>query len=851
LNDEPAATTFQSFLQFWDLSQRVLHYLDPSFCLDLFALVEAHLNDLRCLEETFNYANTSIEFSKGLSAGSVDLSRESITSIVVSTPVSYLCRGKGCLLEVFPAVQQARFQKFVIFCQKLPKSPRLLGFLGASQTPPYTVAHEACEFSTLEASFAQLDPAQLSAALLSAAKALEFLHFNHIVHRFLSPDAVLVCPDGQTKIANLFWAAASPSEADRNVPFSRFSSPELLTNPGDCHPGSDVYSFTLLLWRVFVKKIPFDGMSSDQIIQFVAKDAGRPEPPPEPPGADFFSRGWNPVRTRRPPFAQISRMLQAKEIVPPGDSTPSPPPEPEQVALKTTSIDFLSKKQCSADLSDEDIAELCVAAESDDAETRNRAAKGIRGELQRDAPFSSASLVRLISLSSTLKDIRTSLFTLVQKLPNRIEFSHQILNSVTPECAVQFLVHCGLHTDELARLLLDFGSSQSESIANQIVDAVRDSRADSNVLFDCIGASRVYYTRGLDVMWGWSDDNLLKRGRVIPNFLEGASDMDRRRIRVIVDRVPLNDAAEFDRECQVLAKLVEWGYHRSVLRFAESPAYGKRMLNVFLPLFKSDRPGFLLKLCANLLRLEVLRPIMVHIPIPRICVAALLSGDFELAARICARITFSPEMLGKHLSVARRLEKMLAEDEDVGHKSAICLCLVPFCLLSTYVPNWYVVETVAILLQSDEPVDVARALVLGVAIGQRKELAENLADPYNVDAACRFFRSDEAPLHVLYTAVRFVLAVAPHLKFNEESTPILGDAVEDIVQVALKNKENARLLIVAAQVLIVIPRTVRWNALLQQRGLRRFAGCVKSFGAADAKIMELMPALAARLGSTE
>jgi hypothetical protein len=162
-----------------------------------------------------------------------------------------------------------------------------------------------------------------------------------------------------------------------------------------------------------------------------------------------------------------------------------------------------------------------------------------------------------------------------------------------------------------------------------------------------------------------------------------------------------------------------------------------------------------------------------------------------------------------------------------------------------------VVETVAILLQSDEPVDVARALVLGLAIGQRKELADGLADPYNVDAACRFLRSDDAPPHILYTALRFVLAVAPHLKLNPESAPIIGDAVEDIVEVALKHQENTRLFAVAAQVLIVIPRSAAWNALLQQRGLRRFVECARSFRAADATIVGLVPALAGRFTSAD
>jgi hypothetical protein len=199
-------------------------------------------------------------------------------------------------------------------------------------------------------------------------------------------------------------------------------------------------------------------------------------------------------------------------------------------------------------------------------------------------------------------------------------------------------------------------------------------------------------------------------------------------------------------------------------------------------------------------------------------------------------------MLDANPNVCKTLERLLKEEQAPAKKSAVCLCLLPFAFHSNYVPGDEVIGLVTALLQSDDPTDVARALVFALVIAQNAEVAQKLTDPLNLEAACRFLRSD-APPHFLYTAVRFFLSIAPFLTLSEETEPVIEDAVATLLELSLRNQENARILLVIAQTFVLLPKGERWIQVLDRCEVQKFISFASLNYATDANLMTTLKLL--------
>jgi hypothetical protein len=586
-----------------------------------------------------------------------------------------------------------------------------------------------------------------------------------------------------------------------------------------------------------VGESPFRGKPPDAVMQ------GRLQVPDGFPTA--LARSLDPA-SRRPSASDIARAILGKQLLPGSDPaafdiamgrSPSGRPFTGQAL-----VDSVSKKQAAGSMPESDlILALCQLAEEGDGETKVRAINEIQSELRRQAPLKLPVFIRLAKVSVVWPDILEQLAPMASQLANRVAFAKDLLGITPAEHAVRVVVKCGVDTQDLVRTLLAFGAKQSEAIANLIVDLLIEARAKLSPLLEVAGESPVYYIRALDRLPEFTEEELLKSSEAIKKFAAVIGEDDHAIFVANINRIPVSQSAEFDRDCSVLTLLIQSGYEDAALRFTQALPYCQRLITNLFLILRQQNPTVLLKLVIQAAKLPPLQPLIRRINVLRMIEVVALAGNFAVAATAAAAVDFPKEMLDQHMSVCETLQGLFDKASALPQKSALCMCLLPFALHTSYVPPESVVEPVTWLLQSDDPTDVARALVFGVVIMQHQAVLERLAHPYNLEAAVRFLRSD-APAHFLYTAARFFLSIAPFLVLNEQTTLLIEDAVRSAINVALRSQDNARLVLIIAQIFLFLPKSEAWIALFNRCDLQKFLCFAAINFATQSKIMEAVQA---------
>eukprot|EP00746_Dinoflagellata_sp_MGD_P158763 gnl/MRDRNA2_/MRDRNA2_86552_c0_seq3.p1 gnl/MRDRNA2_/MRDRNA2_86552_c0~~gnl/MRDRNA2_/MRDRNA2_86552_c0_seq3.p1 ORF type:complete len:370 (+),score=55.27 gnl/MRDRNA2_/MRDRNA2_86552_c0_seq3:152-1111(+) len=167
------------------------------------------------------------------------------------------------------------------------KHPNIVQFLGIIQGPPLCCLLEYCAggdlFKVLHESSVQLSLRTQSSIACEMASALAYIHSEGVMHRDVkSPNVLLSEPimhPGHTpvaKLADLGLSKQVDTAMTKGVGTARWMAPEVMDNTYGLE--ADVYSFIILLWELFARKVPFAKYSSiDAVTKAVLFRGERPD----------------------------------------------------------------------------------------------------------------------------------------------------------------------------------------------------------------------------------------------------------------------------------------------------------------------------------------------------------------------------------------------------------------------------------------------------------------------------------------------------------------------------------------------------------------------------------------------
>ncbi|KAH0795865.1 TKL family protein kinase [Histomonas meleagridis] len=198
--------------------------------------------------------------------------------------------------------------------------PTLVGFVGATDTPPYCIITEWMSGGTLYQELQQnkrLNPTMRTIAAFDIARGMEFLHSRHIIHRDLKSLNVLFDSKGFAHICDFGFSRNEDDVMTGNVGTPHWMAPELLGCSVNYTSKVDVYSYGILLWEIVSESLPYEGMASLQIVQQVYINNLRPQIPKNAPTAvkELIKKCWDRNPDVRPTFKEIVSMFQSGKIL--------------------------------------------------------------------------------------------------------------------------------------------------------------------------------------------------------------------------------------------------------------------------------------------------------------------------------------------------------------------------------------------------------------------------------------------------------------------------------------------------------------------------------------------------------
>ncbi len=200
------------------------------------------------------------------------------------------------------------------------RHPNVVQLLAVTLRPPALIL----EFMSRGTLFALLNDPSVSlpskrknAMLSNVAAAMRFLHALGLVHRDLKSRNVLVNEDFVAKLADFGAAKAAASRATERLGAWLWAPPETFEVGAIATARGDVYSFGILMWEVWTRKVPYsnDPMFPEGPIAAMAyiKEGGRPsvEADMNPDFAELMIRCWDRDEALRPEFGEVAEALEA------------------------------------------------------------------------------------------------------------------------------------------------------------------------------------------------------------------------------------------------------------------------------------------------------------------------------------------------------------------------------------------------------------------------------------------------------------------------------------------------------------------------------------------------------------
>ncbi|OHS97094.1 hypothetical protein TRFO_09657 [Tritrichomonas foetus] len=858
INETSLIEIWENFLLFWLSSLKFIRFFDQAQFFDPLPLCVANQSDLKIIRDNYHPRQQQRvqELQNMLANNPSDLNLCLIKLVGFSTKTPFsLCfkvsmQNRFFQLEIFNPEVQANlfFRKYISILSQMVH-PNISPFYGSTNTLPYSVLSPHCENGTLASKLHKqvdgLSPTQLSIIMLDVARALEYLHSKKVVHRFLKPENIFLNESNNAIVGGL-WNSCHEPTIEKQIPFSPYCAPELLLDPEFYNEKSDVYSFTILVWEMYMNMVPFAEKTTYAAKNDIIYQDLRPKLPSDTSIVNFFICGWLRNPNNRPTMSEVVRAIENQEILIPETDVEQFSTYVESTRRSHTAalkgilllkIDQLKQLETKEVLDESSIELLTnVVYDSQDEQLRTYAQQLLVKNLDRNTNFSLKSLVLYCQLSLLVKEIQPRVLSMCKAIPNRDELIKSLLASIDTAQAVEFMIVFGLQNENDCNLLLDTAANQTPAIAEKAARASIAALPNSTAIFDHAKKNPKYHAIALEHIKSLDNESLNRLNKKIVMFADGATPQVIEELNSLVLRLDVSNT-DFDPNCLLFKVLATSGYINTISKFAANNIYCKRFVQILMPNLIKEKPEIALTIALNAKKFPNLNQDLRPYNIPKLITDCVAAQHYEIAYQAAAKIKFGKDELTKNFDQANELVRMLNETKnDEVIASCILLTLIPYALYADWAEKVTVPETTSQMMQSDTTIVASRALAFAAAMTQSPIMARIMATPLNLAAASRFFDSGNIPF--IYIAVRFFAAIAPYMKVGDQ----VEEAVTKEIELANEYSDNVRLVIIIIQSFLLIPKT-EWGTLMTKLPIQDFITKMESRFSANPDVMGPLGAL--------
>lgn len=194
-----------------------------------------------------------------------------------------------------------------------------------------------------------IEPAHQKKFALDCCYGMSYLHSVDLIHRDLKGKNLLVDKAWNVKVCD-FGLSRFIEGVNKNNQYSLtscgtpvYAAPEVLKGQ-KYTTSADIYSFAIVLWEIWTRQLPFQGISPYQIIVNVTQNKFRPKLPDDMnlEISSLINMCWNENCNTRPSFDQcINHLFEIRFPVPQSEFPVLLASEPEKKETGTTAKAFL------------------------------------------------------------------------------------------------------------------------------------------------------------------------------------------------------------------------------------------------------------------------------------------------------------------------------------------------------------------------------------------------------------------------------------------------------------------------------------------------------------------------------
>lgn len=203
------------------------------------------------------------------------------------------------------------------------RHPNVIAFLGTC-ADPVAVLTEFCHKGNLfmvlneKARYKDISWARKLSVARGLADGMHYLHTRDpiLIHRDLKSLNVLLTRDWSVKITDFGLSRFKPHSLSDIMTMQcgtyHWMAPEVI-NSTKYTEKADVYSFAIILWEIYARAIPYDGMQPVQVVAAVINRGERPPLPADCPAeyATLVRACWAHDAAERPSFSEIVEWLRS------------------------------------------------------------------------------------------------------------------------------------------------------------------------------------------------------------------------------------------------------------------------------------------------------------------------------------------------------------------------------------------------------------------------------------------------------------------------------------------------------------------------------------------------------------